>query len=123
MLAYGKELILDLHKCDPATFTRTSIAEYFRQLCELIDMEACDLHFWDDEGVSADECQTEPHLKGISAIQFIITSSVVIHTLDLLKSVYVNIFSCKDFDVNEVATFTRTWFRGRIVHEVKVDRL
>jgi S-adenosylmethionine/arginine decarboxylase-like enzyme len=123
MPAYGKELILDLHECDLATFTRDSIAEYFLKLCKLIDMEACDLHFWDDFGVPADECQTEPHLKGISAIQFILTSNITIHTLDLLESVYVNIFSCKDFDGNEAATFTRIWFRGRIVHEVKVDRL
>lgn len=122
-MAYGKELILDLHDCDPVTFTRNSIAEYFRRLCELIDMEACDLHFWDDLGVSSDECQTEPHLKGTSAIQFILTSNITIHTLDLLESVYVNIFSCKDFDGKKAAAFTRIWFQGRIAHEVTVDRL
>ena len=35
MEAYGKELILDLHHCDPATFTRDSIGRYFAELCEL----------------------------------------------------------------------------------------
>ena len=44
---YGKEIILDLHECDPSTFTRESIGKYFKYLCLIIDMEACDLHWWD----------------------------------------------------------------------------
>lgn len=38
---YGKELILDLHQCDPSTFDRESIESYFEQLCDLIEMERC----------------------------------------------------------------------------------
>jgi S-adenosylmethionine/arginine decarboxylase-like enzyme len=34
----------------------------------------------------------------------------VIHTLDLMKAAYVNIFSCKDFDTDEAAKFTAKWF-------------
>ena len=50
MNEYGRELILDLHECDPCKFTRESIAEFMIELCELIDMERCELHFWDYEG-------------------------------------------------------------------------
>jgi S-adenosylmethionine/arginine decarboxylase-like enzyme len=73
-------------------------------------MERCDLHFWDDVGVTEDERQTDPKTKGTSAVQFILTSTIVIHTLDLMKTVYVNIFSCKEFDANEAARFTADWF-------------
>ena len=48
--AYGCELILDLHACDAAKFTRGDIERFCTGLCELIDMERCDLHFWDDLG-------------------------------------------------------------------------
>ncbi|MCZ6655105.1 MAG: S-adenosylmethionine decarboxylase [Planctomycetota bacterium] len=108
--AYGKELILDLHGCDVSKFTRGSVERYFKDLCELIDMERCDLHFWDDEGVPEEEKETNPKTKGTSAVQFILTSTIVIHTLDLMKAAYVNIFSCEEFDTDEAAKFTAKWF-------------
>ena len=107
---YGKELILDLHGCDVNRFTREDIERYCGELCELIDMEQCDLHFWDDEGVPEEEKETNPKTKGTSAVQFILTSTIVIHTLDLMKAVYVNIFSCEEFDTDEAAKFTARWF-------------
>ena len=48
--SYGCELLLDLHGYDVSTFTRESLKEYFSKLCEGIDMEQCDLHFWDEVG-------------------------------------------------------------------------
>jgi len=122
MKAYGKELILDLHYCDPTTFTRRSIRRYFKILCELIDMNRCKLSWWDDYGLAPEECQTEPHLKGISAIQFILTSNITIHTLDLLKSAYINIFSCKDFDADAAMKFSADWFKGEIVSSHVIER-
>ena len=107
---YGEELILDLHGCDVSRFTRSGIERYCTELCNLIDMERCDLHFWDDVGVPEDEQQTDPKTKGTSAVQFILTSTIVIHTLDLMKTAYVNIFSCKEFDTDEAALFTANWF-------------
>lgn len=119
---YGKELIIDLHNCDPSTFNRESIEDYFKALCELIDMQRCDLHFWDDVGVPEDEKQALPHTKGTSAVQFILTSNITIHTLDILKKVFINVFSCKDFDDIETSQFSRTWFKGDIVNCNSIER-
>ncbi len=119
---YGKELILDLHHCNSDYFTRESIRGYFLKLCALIDMEACDLHFWDDVNTPEAEKQTDPKTKGTSAIQFIITSNITIHTLDLLNKVYVNLFSCKEFDADLAATFTKNYFEGTIVTRFEVIR-
>ncbi len=110
---YGLELILDLHGCDSNVFTRKSIERFCDELCDLIDMERCDLHFWDDVGVVQEERQTDPKTKGTSAVQFILTSTIVIHTLDLMKTVYVNVFSCKEFDTHEAAQFTANWFDSK----------
>ena len=109
---YGQELLLDLHDCDPSRFTRRQIGQFCEELCKLIDMERCDLYFWDDVDVPEVEQQTNPKTKGTSAVQFILTSTIVIHTLDLMKAAYVNIFSCKEFDTNEAAQFTAKWFRS-----------
>ena len=108
--AYGCELILDLHGCDARLFSRAAIERFCEELCVLIDMERCDLHFWDDLGVPKDEQQTDPKTKGTSAVQFILTSTIVIHTLDLIRAAYVNIFSCKDFNTDQAAKFTADWF-------------
>ena len=108
--AYGSELILDLHGCDVGSFNRQSIERFCARLCDVIDMERCDLYFWDDVGVPEEERQTDPKTKGTSAVQFILTSTIVIHTLELMKAAYVNIFSCKEFDTDEAAAFTVKWF-------------
>lgn len=85
-------------------------------------MQRCELFWWDDQGLPKEERQTEPHLKGTSAIQFIMTSNITIHTLDILKNVYVNIFSCKDFDANKAAEFSQKFFKGKIVNRVAIKR-
>ena len=123
MKNYGKELILDLHYCDPKTFNRKIIKKYFVELCELIDMERCKLSWWDDHGLPPEECQTEPHLKGTTAVQFIMTSNIVIHTLDLMGNVYINIFSCKEFDPEVASAFTANWFKGKVVNSHVIDRI
>jgi len=122
MDSYGKELILDLHHCDPSTFNRKSIKKYFEELCDLIDMEREKLCWWDDHGVPPEEQETEPHLKGTTAVQFIKTSNVVIHTLDLLKAAYINVFSCKDYDENIVKEFSAKWFKGQVVNSHIIER-
>lgn len=109
-MAYGKELILDLYGCDVSKFNRESIEEWLDKLCELIGMQQEDLHWWDYEGVPKGERSTEAHLLGTSAVQFITTSDIVIHTLDMLGECYINIFSCKDFDSSKAVEFTKDWF-------------
>ncbi len=119
---YGKELILDLHGCNAGKFNRKMIDRYFKELCALIDMKRCELFWWDDYGLPPEECQTEPHLKGTSAVQFILTSNITIHTLDILKNVYLNIFSCKNFDEAKVANFSKNFFEGKIVNCKTINR-
>jgi len=86
-------------------------------------MEQGELYWWDDYGVPLEEQQTEPHIKGTSAIQFISTSNITIHTLDLLKNVYLNVFSCKEFDSDVVINFSEAWFKGKIVSSHIIERM
>ncbi len=120
---YGIELILDLHGCDASKFTRESITEYFERLCVLIDMQREDLHFWDDVGVSEEDKQTSPHTQGTSAVQFILTSSIVIHALDQLRAVYINIFSCKAYDPKVAEQFSVEWFGATDCSARFIDRV
>ena len=123
MKTYGKELIIDLHNCDPKTFTRNKIKKYFVEVCKLIDMQRAKLCWWDDYGVPVEEQQTLAHTKGTSAVQFILTSNITIHTLDILKNVYINIFSCKEFDEKAAEKFTKEWFKGEVVNSTLINRI
>jgi S-adenosylmethionine/arginine decarboxylase-like enzyme len=120
---YGFELILDLHGCDNTTFNRRSLRGYFKKLCKAIDMKRCELYFWDDVGVPAKEKQNLPHTKGTSAVQFILTSNITIHTLDLLKAAYINIFSCKAFDRKVVEKITKEWFDAKKCKACFIERI
>ena len=120
---YGLELILDLHGCDVSKFNRGSITAYFEQLCDLIDMQREDLHFWDDVGVAKEDKQTSPHTQGTSAVQFILTSSIVIHALDQMRAVYINIFSCKVYDPTVAENFSVEWFGAKQFSARTLDRI
>lgn len=119
---YGKELILDLHDCMCGRLTREHLTIFFNSLCELIDMEQEDLHFWDYDGDPDGYDKAPAHLKGISAVQFIKTSNITIHTLDELGSVYLNIFSCKSFDRKIVERYAEEFFEGNIKRSTFLER-
>jgi len=120
---YGKELILDLRGCNVSMFNRKDIKKYFIALCKLIDMEYEDLYFWDYEDELEEYEKAPSHLKGTSAVQFIKTSSIVLHSLDDLAKVFINVFSCKDFREEEVKVFTGAFFGGRVVNCSVIERI
>ncbi len=120
---YGFELILDLHGCDASTFNRESLDGYFEKLCKAIDMVKCERFWWDDVGVPEDEKQTSPHTKGTSAVQFILTSTIVVHTLDEFEAVYINIFSCKPYDKEIAERITVEWFGAKECQTHFIERI
>ncbi len=121
-MRYGIELVLDMSNCAVSNFNRRGLKTYCKQLCELLDVEAEALYFWDDFRIPKEKRQTNPQTKGTSAIQFILTSNITIHTLDLLRAVFVNIFSCKDYDTKLVEEFTVKYFEAREYKSTIIER-
>lgn len=121
MTDYGKELVIDLHGCDSDMFTRAKLTTFFELLCEKIDMHRADLHFWDYESREERDA-APPHLAGISAVQFIETSNVTIHALYKLRAVYLNVFSCKDFNHELVIDFALGYFGGKVKNWAHIRR-
>lgn len=120
---YGMEMILDLHECDSLLFHRSAIKNFFVELCDLIGMEREDLNWWDYEGDPEGYEEAPSHLKGVSAVQFIKTSNITIHTLTDLRRVYLNIFSCKPFDAKEAKDFCTRFFHGHVANCLFVTRV
>lgn len=112
MIAYGHEAILDLYKCNTDKFTRHHLRLFFKELCAILKMKPEKRVFWDDTQVLEDERETDPKTKGISAVQFIIYSNITIHCLELLEEVYINVFSCKEFDRYAVNDYCVKFFEA-----------
>lgn len=114
---YGRELILDVHDCDVARFTQERIEKYLAHLCdEILEMTRRELYFWS-------ETTANPQTSGISAVQFIMTSSITVHALDQLGNIHVNIFSCKAFPVHSASAYTVDFFKGTLVSFRDIKRL
>jgi len=121
---YGKEMILDLHECDKSLMTQETLEIFFKELCSLIDMERVKATYWiEDEGMDRAEYDANPHLQGVSAVQFIKTSNITVHTISGLGNVYINIFSCKDFDARLAEGFSIGFFDGKKMNCIVLDRV
>ncbi len=121
-MSYGYSLALDLTGCNAGKFTRRSITEFLEVLCERIDMEREDLHFWDYEDDPEARESAPYHLAGVSACQFICTSSIVIHTLDKTGRVFIDLFSCKEFKPWDVCILAAGWFEGTVQRQTFLER-
>ena len=95
---YGMEVILDCYGCDTKLFTRKHLKRFFKGLIEKIEMQAGDQYFY-----------KEP--TGLCAIQFILTSNITVHCHVKLKQLYVNIFSCKEFNAFDATRYTDEFFK------------
>ena len=62
---------------------REDIRRFMRLLVDRIGMEKEDLFFWDYMGDEEAYKSAPAHLKGTSAVQFIKTSNITIHILDI----------------------------------------
>lgn len=101
--AWGYSLGLDVKECNPATIrSKELLQEYVIKLCKLIDMvRHGDLlieHFG-----SGDK-------EGFTIVQLIETSSITGHFANDTNSAYIDIFSCKSFDIEDILKFTLEFF-------------
>lgn len=114
---YGLELIVDLKGCDLSDLSRKKLRNFFVELCDLVKMKR---HggpvFWEDTS-------DVPHLRGISGFQFIETSNVVCHPLPMLSAVYINVFSCKEFDTDKALKFCKKYWGATAENHTVVPRI
>jgi S-adenosylmethionine/arginine decarboxylase-like enzyme len=99
------EAAIDLHQCKLEKMTLQHLLDFIKQLVAIAGMkEQGDPVVWDASG------SDELHIKGYSILQFIQTSSIVMHTMDKTNLICLNLFSCKPFDVDVVISFAQKFF-------------
>jgi S-adenosylmethionine decarboxylase len=94
---WGYHLILDCHACHvPSIQSKENVYNWITGLVRAIDMEPI------GEPRIEYTAAEFPDKAGFTAIQVIVTSSIVAHFVDSTGDVYIDVFSCKPFDNNTV---------------------
>lgn len=103
--AWGKSIAIDLHQCEHERLTDPSLLKQFvAEVIKVVDMEAHGPCYVDRFGGG--------DIEGLSAMQFIKTSSISVHLDEVGNRAFIDIFSCKDFDADKAAEFTKNFFRA-----------
>jgi len=101
---FGYHLLLDCSNCNRDKISsRENIANYVKTLIEMIDMVAV------GEPIIEMLCIGDPKV-GYSMMQLISTSNITGHFMELSGEVYLDIFSCKPFDINLAQKVARHYF-------------
>jgi len=99
---YGKHTIGHATNCSDDLLRIEKVKLFLVSLCETIDMVRYGDPIVERFGQHAE--------TGISAVQLIETSAIVIHTNDEARELYIDVFSCKDYDLGGVRSEILKWF-------------
>jgi len=109
---FGKELIIDLYDCDPKIIrSAKKIKEYATKICREIKVKPYGKAIIKRFALHLD------HAAGYSLVQLIESSLVSAHFSELWNRVYINLFSCKDFNHKKAIEFSRKFFKGKILKQ------
>lgn len=103
---WGRATSLDLHECNKELLQDPkAIKQFIRKLAKAIKMKR--------HGPARVEKFGSGKLKGWSGMQFIETSSIVIHCDDKGGRAFIDIFSCKKYNPKIVAKFSKKFFGAK----------
>jgi len=110
---WGKHLLVDC-KNYSRRWTKEHIARFIDGLIFLLKMKKL--------GPLVIDEMDEENNKGISAIQMITTSSITFHEDAIRKSFYLDVFSCSDFDAENVIDMIKAWFDPQDIKWQVIER-
>ena len=102
---YGKQLLLTLIDCDPTVLrSKQKITRFAKAMCKVIDMKPYGKPLVPRFGFGRD------FTAGYSMVQLIETSSITGHFSEAWNRVYLDIFSCKEYDEKKATNFAKKYF-------------
>jgi S-adenosylmethionine decarboxylase len=114
---WGRHLVLDCSAGDQeAVRDGDTIREFCEDLVSSIGMVGY------GEPVLEHFATHLPEAAGYSLVQLIETSAVTGHFCDASGDIYLDVFSCKDFDPEVAIEVLRRYFRPESVHRIDLFR-
>lgn len=111
--AFGFQLLLDLYDCRPGACD--DLALCYRFLDEVVGYLGMEKQAPPNIFRTPDE--RFPDKAGLSGWAPLVESSVVIHTLTPKNFITIDIYCCKEFDVNKAKLFVRKFFSPKRMDE------
>ena len=109
---YGKHLMVTAVACNENLLDLSTVARFIKEIVPRIDMvpygDMVIARF--GEGIE----------EGISAVQLIVTSAITIHTNDMMRDLYLDVFSCKWFEENIVLDMIKEFFAPKDIKETTI---
>ena len=103
MKSWGKHMIVNAAGCSPNTIRcATNISKFSKELVKRIDMVAYGLPQIVMFGTG--------NKKGYTLVQLIETSNITAHFVEETDDMYLDVFSCKDFDPHVVTGVVAEFF-------------
>lgn len=102
MAAFGSHLMLDCSGCSGID-NKENISNFVKELVPAIGMIA------HGEPIIEYMLPGEPN-QGYSLVQLITTSNITAHFLDLEGTAYIDVFSCKNFDIDIPEVIVKKYF-------------
>jgi S-adenosylmethionine decarboxylase len=112
---WGLSQAINLHECDHDILVDEELLKKF--VIELVKKIGMVAH-----GPCLVERFGEGALHGLSAMQFIETSSITVHLDDVGNRAFVDIFSCKHFDTDLSVKYAQEYFGAQSFSETVIDR-
>mgnify|MGYP006271135633 CR=1 FL=1 len=104
---WGYHLLLDISGCSKNIDKEDEVKSFLKDLVKALDMKA----IGDPIVVKVDSEQG----RGISAVQIITTSTITFHGDDDEMCVYLDVFSCKDYDPEDAIRLVKKYFNPQHV--------
>ncbi|MFH1582357.1 MAG: S-adenosylmethionine decarboxylase [bacterium] len=112
---FGQELMMNLYGCDLEVMcSRKKMQEFCEKVCKIINITPVGRAIIKNTGTG--------DIKGYSVCQFLVTSTIVIHTCDPILETYINIFSCRLFKNKEAVEFTKKFFKPKKIKKLSLFR-
>lgn len=106
LMIWGTLVIINLYNCDKNLIkNKVEIKRFIIELCKKINMKR--------QGKTIIKRFGKDSLYGYSAIQFIETSSIVIHFDEVDHRAFIDVFSCKKINGKIIEKFSKTFFKAK----------
>lgn len=101
----GQLTVIDLKECDKNLVRdKKALDNFLRKICNVIDMKSY--------GNPIIKRFGKDKLRGYTGLQLIETSNIVVHLDEYENKVFIDIFSCKDFDAVKAKQFAKQFFHA-----------
>ena len=104
MSYWGFHCMLDMHGCNANMLDRAKVIDFSKDLVKRIGMEPIGEPWVEPTAMHL------PDKAGFTLTQIIQTSSIVAHFVDEPRDIYLDVFSCKKFDIYIVEQCADYWF-------------